>query len=165
MTRRPSPAPSAVILKDTIMHSLPLCPAASRSSFLARSGLLAVLALFALASPFAAGSALAQEPAAIALVRVDVAVVASGYRVSTLLHRAVQNSQNQKIGTIDDIIIGHDDRALFAILEVGGFLGIGAHLVAVPYQSLQIDDVSKKITLPGGTQAALKDLQEFKYKK
>ena len=139
--------------------------AASRSMSLPGSCSLAALALLAFAGPFAASGAGAQEPAAIALVRVDVSIVGRGYRVSTLLNRAVHNSQNQKIGEIDDVIIGKDDRALFAILEVGGFLGIGERLVAVPYPSLQINDQTKRIVLPGGTQAALRDLDAFHYQK
>ena len=145
------------------MRSASLSRAALRSTPLLRPGALAVLTFLALAGPFAATGARGQEQAVVA--RVDVEIVARGYRASTLLHRPVHNSQNQQIGTIDDIIIGHDDRALFAILQVGGFLGIGGHLVAVPYQSKQFNDQSGRITLPGATQAALRGLQEFRYRR
>lgn len=60
------------------------------------------------------------------------------------------------------MIIGKD-RVLFGILQVGGFLGIGSHFVAVPYQSLQIDEAPTKIVLPGASKEALKNLPEFKY--
>jgi len=72
------------------------------------------------------------------------------------------NDQNEKIGTIEDIIIGRD-RVLFAVLQVGGFLHLGDHRVAVPYQSLVLDESGSKIKLPGATQEALKKLPEFKY--
>jgi hypothetical protein len=36
-------------------------------------------------------------------------------------------------------------------------------LVAVPYQSLVLDDAATKITLPGATKEELKKLAEFKY--
>jgi hypothetical protein len=52
---------------------------------------------------------------------------------------------------------------LFAILQVGGFLGIGAHLVAVPFKSLALDDSGSKITLPGASKDELKKLPEFRY--
>ena len=62
------------------------------------------------------------------LVEVDIKAVAAGYRTSNLRGANVQNEKNDKIGTLDDIIIGTDkERVLFAILQVGGFLGIGAH--------------------------------------
>jgi hypothetical protein len=56
------------------------------------------------------------------------------------------------------------NRALFAVLQVGGFLGIGAHLVAVPYDSLIIDDEGSKIQLPGASKDELKKLPELKYR-
>ena len=98
------------------------------------------------------------------IVRVDVAVVAKGYRVSKLIGTTVTNDKNEKIGSLDDIIIGRGDRALFGVLQVGGFLGLGARLVAVPYESLKIDDESRKIELPGASAEELKKLPEFKYR-
>jgi hypothetical protein len=96
------------------------------------------------------------------LLVVDVHAVAEGYRASKLIGSDVVNDQNEKIGTIEDIIIGRD-RVLFAVLQVGGFLHIGGHMVAVPYQSLVLDETGSKIKLPGATQEALKKLPEFKY--
>jgi ribosomal 30S subunit maturation factor RimM len=96
------------------------------------------------------------------LVVVDVHAVAEGYRASKLIGSSVVNDQNEKIGTIEDIIIGKD-KVLFAVLQVGGFLHIGGHMVAVPFQSLVLDETGSKIKLPGATQEALKNLSEFKY--
>jgi sporulation protein YlmC with PRC-barrel domain len=96
------------------------------------------------------------------LVVVDIHAVADGYRASKLIGSSVVNDQNEKIGTIEDIIIGRD-RVLFAVLQVGGFLHLGGHRVAVPYQSLVLDESGSKIKLPGATQEALKKLPEFKY--
>src|ERR1700719_40382 len=96
------------------------------------------------------------------LVVVDIHAVADGYRASKLIGSSIVNDQNEKIGTIEDIIIGRD-RVLFAVLQVGGFLHLGGHRVAVPYQSLVLDESGSKIKLPGATQEALKNLPEFKY--
>lgn len=73
------------------------------------------------------------------------------------------NSENEEIGSIDDFVIGRDDHALFAVLEVGGFLGLGGDLVPVPSESLEIEDASGKIVLAGGTKDALKELPQFEY--
>src|SRR4051812_30055404 len=54
-------------------------------------------------------------PETVALVVVDVAAVAHGYRASKLTGSNVINDKNEKIGTIDDIIIGRD-RVIFAVL-------------------------------------------------
>ena len=101
------------------------------------------------------------------LVTVDVQVVANGYRVSKLTGQAVVNDKNERIGKIDDFVIGHDEgHSLFTVLEVGGFLGIGSRLVAVPYDSLTIDQKGnkiEKIALPGASKDQLLKLAEFRY--
>ncbi|QCO03355.1 PRC-barrel domain containing protein (plasmid) [Azospirillum argentinense] len=99
---------------------------------------------------------------AVTLVVVDVKAVAAGYRASKLTGTSVVNDKNEKIGSLDDIIIGRD-KVLFAVLEVGGFLGIGAHMVVVPFNDLQLDETGKTITLPGASKDELKKLPEFKY--
>jgi sporulation protein YlmC with PRC-barrel domain len=99
----------------------------------------------------------------VALVVVDVVSVAKGYRVTELIGKSVLNDKNDKIGSLDDIIIAKEDRVLFAIIQVGGFLGIGSKLVAVPYKSLQISDDASKIMLPGASKDQLKNLPEFHY--
>src|ERR1700754_3239587 len=101
--------------------------------------------------------------AAVALVVVDVVAVADGYRASKLRGATVVNSKSEKIGELDDLIVGKD-RVLFGIIQVGGFLGIGSHLIAVPYESLQISEAGKRVVLPGATKEHVKDLPEFKYR-
>jgi sporulation protein YlmC with PRC-barrel domain len=99
---------------------------------------------------------------AVELVVVTASPLTKGYRASKLTGASVYNEANEKIGTIDDIIIGQNDRALIAILQVGGFLGVGGRLVAVPYQNLQVGS-GDKIVLPGATKDELKNMAEFKY--
>ncbi|MDA9406087.1 PRC-barrel domain-containing protein [Bradyrhizobium sp. CCBAU 45384] len=103
--------------------------------------------------------------AGVALVKVDLNVVAQGYRMSKLIGSTVINDKNEKIGSLDDVIAAKDKKQLdFAILQVGGFLGVGGHLVAVPFDSLAIDDAGSKITLPGASKEELKKLSEFHYR-
>ena len=123
---------------------------------------LAAAALFAVLGTLSVKVASAAEPA-VALVVVDISIVAQGYRASKLRGSKVVNDQKENIGTLDDLIVGKD-KVLFAILEVGGFLGLGGHLVAVPYGSLTIGDDGKRIELPGATKAGLKALAEFHYR-
>jgi len=99
---------------------------------------------------------------AVEWVVVDIKVVARGYRASKLIGTNIQNDKKEKIGEIDDIVIGRD-KVLFAILQVGGFLGLGGHLVAVPYNSLQIDDTGRNIVLPGASKEALRKLPQYKH--
>jgi hypothetical protein len=101
---------------------------------------------------------------AVQLLEVDVKVLGKGYRASKLMGQDVYNEKNEKIGEIDDIIIDKD-RVLFAVLEIGGFLGIGGRLVAVTPESLAVEEVGSKlkIKLPGASREALEKSTEFKY--
>lgn len=104
----------------------------------------------------------AQGPKPVALVVVDVRAVALGYRASQLIHRPITNDQGQEIGKIDDLIVGRD-KVLFAIIGVGGFLGLGEHLIAVPYNSLVVSP--QRIVLHGATKEAVGKLPQFHYAK
>lgn len=104
-------------------------------------------------------------PQGVQLVKVDVSVVGKGLRTSKLLGQSVVNDKDQKIGSLDDIVVG-DDHSLYAVLQVGGFLGLGSHRVAVPYDSLKIDQQDgkvQKVELPGASADQLKKLAEFRY--
>ena len=96
------------------------------------------------------------------LVNVNVSVVAKGYRLSKLLGATVRNDKNENIGKIDDVIIDNS-KNMFTVLQVGGFLGLGSHYVAVPYDSLKISEDGKQIVLPHASKDELKKLAEFKY--
>ena len=116
----------------------------------------------ALAVALAAGPALPQ--AGVQLIQVDLSVVAKGYRISKLVGTTVINDKNEKIGTVDDVVADKDKKQLsFAVLQVGGFLGLGGQLVVVPYDSLVIDETGQKITLPGASKDELKKLSAFNY--
>ena len=52
----------------------------------------------------------------------------------------VVNETNETIGKIDDLIVTPSERVPFAVLSVGGFLGIGTKLVVVPFSSLKTGD-------------------------
>jgi sporulation protein YlmC with PRC-barrel domain len=111
-------------------------------------------------------AAVALPPIALAqpveLAVVDVKVVERGWRASKLIGKSVTNEQNQRIGEVNDIIIGKDGQT-YAVLEVGGFLGLGEKLVAVPYRSLQVDERANKVVLPGASREALVKLPVFKH--
>jgi len=79
-------------------------------------------------SPLPTVPAVAQT---VELVKVDAAVVGRGYRANKLIGSTVKNDRNETIGSIDDIVIDEKGQ-LYAVLEVGGFLGLGGHRVALP---------------------------------
>jgi len=93
----------------------------------------------------------------------ETELVAAGYRARKLIGATVYNDQNEKVGKIEDMIIAPDGKLSVAVVDVGGFLGLGAHRVAIPVE--QFTQIEPKIVLPGATKQALKGLPEFKYVK
>ena len=88
-----------------------------------------------------------------------------GSRVSKLIGSAVYNEQNEKIGSLDDLILKEDDRIAMGVVSVGGFLGMGNKLVAVPYDQLHLerDKDQTKITMPGASKEALNAMPTLTY--
>jgi hypothetical protein len=100
-------------------------------------------------------------PQTVELVKVDVQKLAAGYRASKVIGTSVVNDANETIGKIDDLLVSRDGKQPYAVLSIGGFLGMGNRLVVVPYDLLKFGD--NKVILPGGTKEGLKLLPEFKY--
>jgi sporulation protein YlmC with PRC-barrel domain len=123
---------------------------------------IATVAMVAAAFVTATSNFPARSQAAVQLMVVDVAAVGKGYRASKLIGSSVVNDKDEKIGTLDDLIVD-PQQVLFAVLQVGGFLGVGGHLVAVPYKSLVLDHPGGKVELPGASKDELKKLPEFRY--
>ena len=59
------------------------------------------------------------------------------WRASKLAGVNVYNDANEKIGDINDVILDKSGKAEKVILGVGGFLGMGEHYVAVPFEKLK----------------------------
>jgi len=89
-----------------------------------------------------------------------------GMRSSRLIGASVYDGIGDdatKIGSLDDIILGTDKNARTAILSVGGFLGVGAKLVSVPFDQLQVE-TNGRVVLPGATADSLKAQPDFTYR-
>jgi hypothetical protein len=100
-------------------------------------------------------------PQTVSLMKVDPQSLATGYRTSKVVGSTVINEANETVGTIDDLIVTPGEKVPFAVLSVGGFLGMGTKYVVVPYSSLEVND--KRMMLRGATKDSLKGLPEFKY--
>jgi sporulation protein YlmC with PRC-barrel domain len=100
-------------------------------------------------------------PQTVTLMRVDPATLATGYRTSKVVGSTVVNEANETVGTIDDLIVTPSEKVPFAVLSVGGFLGMGTKYVVVPFSSIKVSN--KKMVLVGATKDSLKALPAFKY--
>jgi hypothetical protein len=90
-------------------------------------------------------------------------IIAGWSAKKNILGKPVYNDADQKIGSIDDIIITPEKFVSYAIVGTGGFVGLMKHDVAIPMSHLQMD--KGKAVLPGATKEVLKALPEFAYAK
>jgi putative membrane protein len=77
-----------------------------------------------------------------------------------LIGQKVVNKNGDKVGKIDDIVLNSNDKAVLAVISVGGFLGIGDKLVAIPFDQLQLGE-DKAILLSSATEDELKSMPEY----
>jgi hypothetical protein len=119
-----------------------------------------------------AASAQADKPVAgrsvLGVTVVEMEAVIAGWSTKKdLMGKNVLNDQKDKIGKIDDIIITppkSDTKvpyASFAIIGVGGFLGLGKNDVAIPMEQIKLQ--GGNLVLAGATKDALKALPKFEY--
>jgi sporulation protein YlmC with PRC-barrel domain len=59
------------------------------------------------------------------------------WRASKVVGLKVYNDKNENLGSINDLIMDKSGNIKAAVLGVGGFLGMGAHLVAVPLDKIK----------------------------
>jgi sporulation protein YlmC with PRC-barrel domain len=97
------------------------------------------------------------------IIAVNVeAVATTGYRATELLGSTIYNENGDSIGKLDDFIVGSDAKVSIAVIAVGGFLGVGARMIAVPASLLKGNDANQTV-LPGASKEKLEALPEFRY--
>jgi PRC-barrel domain len=99
-------------------------------------------------------------PQTVDVAKVNVQKLTAGFRASKLIGTSVLDDANESIGKVDDLLVG-TGMPTFAILSVGGFLGMDSRYVAVPYDALTFAD--NKVILRGSTKDSIRMLPEFKY--
>jgi hypothetical protein len=63
--------------------------------------------------------------------------------VSAILGKGVHSNAGEDMGRIVDVIVGRDGRIHAAIIDFGGFLGIGTRKIAVDWNALDFAPVGK----------------------
>src|SRR5689334_8511189 len=76
-----------------------------------------------------------------------------------LIGATISNDQKQQIGSIADVLLDKEGKAVTAVLSVGGFLGVGSRQVAVPFNRLDIGP--DRIVVPGATKVSLENLPAY----
>ena len=94
----------------------------------------------------------------------ELKTIARGWSATKqILGKPVYNDKNEKVGDVDDLIIAPDSASSYAIIGVGGFLGLGERQVAVPANHLK--HTEGRIVLPEATKDALLAMPSFQYAK
>ena len=106
----------------------------------------------------------ATPPSPVPGLQVAAVTMPDALRTSKIVGSSVTNEQNQTVGTVDDLL-SKSDHIVLAVISVGGFLGIGSKLVAVPYADLQIDksDKNLKVLMHNASKEALTAFPAFTY--
>jgi hypothetical protein len=94
----------------------------------------------------------------------EMTAITLGWSVKKkILGKPVYNDDKQKIGLIDDLIIIPVRLVPYAIIGVGGFLGIGKHDVAICMS--QLKEERDRFVAPSATRYAIRALPKFEYAK
>ncbi len=59
------------------------------------------------------------------------------WRTSKVVGLSVYNDNNESIGSINDLLTDRNGNIKAAVISAGGVLGVGAHLVAVPFDKIK----------------------------
>ena len=109
------------------------------------------LALIAPSLSFAAGSAPAPAAANSAEIKGD-----------KLMKASVNDPKGDRIGEVESVLLDSAGKSQAVVVDVGGFLGMGEHRVALNWNDLQISNDGKKVTSQF-TKDQLKALPAYKY--
>ena len=71
------------------------------------------------------------------------------WRASKMVGLSVYNENNESIGSINDMLTDKDGKIKAVVIGVGGFLGVGEHLVAIPYEKVKF--VSEPVAYTGAS--------------
>lgn len=84
-------------------------------------------------------------------------------RASKVIGASVYNDHNEKIGTVDELLMDPNHDVTQAVLSVGGFLGVDSKLVAVKIDRLQVKP--DRIVMAGATKDGLKNMPTYSFSK
>lgn len=74
-------------------------------------------------------------------------IAAEHHRASKVIGMNLMNQQDEKVGSVEDLIVDLNDRRVVAvIISSGGFLGIANELSVVPPSALQVNTEGKAFT-------------------
>ena len=82
-------------------------------------------------------------------VTLSDASMQGNWRASKVVGLSVYNDNNESLGSINDLLMDKSGNIKAVVLGVGGFLGMGEHLVAIPFDKIKF--VSEPIVYKGAS--------------
>ncbi len=73
------------------------------------------------------------------------------WRASKMVGLSVYNDKNESVGSINDLLTDKQGKIVAVVIGVGGFLGVGEHLVAVPFDKVKFS--SEPVAYTGASNA------------
>lgn len=109
------------------------------------------------AAPAATGAA--NSEVIIVLPEIVTGAAPTRFLADKLEGKDVYGANNEKIGEIEDFVLGSDGTVQAVVIEVGGFLGIGEKDVLVGWSALQMtmDGSKTRVTAPTLTRDILQN--------
>src|SRR5438046_2296516 len=96
----------------------------------------------------------------------EASVTVLGSRqAQSILGREIRSSANENMGRIVDVIVDREGRVRAAIIDFGGFLGVGSRKIAVDWNALRFDlDAKHDLVTSELTRDQVKAAPEYKDK-
>jgi hypothetical protein len=104
-------------------------------------------ALVAFAGLSAAAEDVPNDPAGAAPDRDTFTMVLDDRRVQPILGKEVRGSNAESMGRIVDVIVDRSGRPRAAVIDFGGFLGVGSRKIVVDWSALQFGSDDAPISL------------------
>ena len=112
----------------------------------------------AIAAALVASTAMAQTPTTATRAEINSASLNQAYQGQWRLYKMigldVYNQNDQKVGDISEFLVDQTGKIQTAILDVGGFLGVGEGLVSVNFDQLKFVNQPVELKIASNTQAA-----------
>ncbi|MHB2206331.1 PRC-barrel domain-containing protein [Methylobacterium sp. CM6257] len=106
--------------------------------------MLKLLAFAVVGSAVLAGPVLAETAPASNNGQFVTQEKAGQWRTSKLRGLNVYNDNNEKIGDINELLVDNTGKIQAVVIGVGGFLGMGEHDVAVPFDQIKFTNESPR---------------------
>ncbi len=103
----------------------------------------------------------APQPSAPAAASAPAVAEAPAVAGRSLVGMKVQTEDNAHIGRINNVVVNKDGHVDYAVVKVGGFLGLGSKKVTVAWNELRVDE-QRGVVKVGKTKDQLMSEPEFR---